>query len=63
MSVTIKQLRGPMTMANELEKAGVVFVCVPVLNDADHVQLGELAQYRLDRVMRERKKESRRKEA
>lgn len=55
----MKQLRGSMALANELAKAQVVFVCVPVLSDADHEILADKVQRRFIQVLHERTKSSR----
>lgn len=50
MTAHIKQVRGALIQAQELAKAHIVFVCVPVLGDDDHIQLGAMAQDRLDAI-------------
>ena len=54
MPGSIKQVRAALIMANELAKAHIVFVCVPVLDDADHIALAVQAQERLDKMANQR---------
>lgn len=41
-------LRNAIAAANALTKAGILFVAIPVLNDADHASLVIQANARLD---------------
>lgn len=39
MSSKVAQIREAMSIAQEMTKAGILFVAVPVLSDADHTKL------------------------
>ncbi|WPM82756.1 DUF1382 family protein [Brucella pseudintermedia] len=39
MTSKVAQIREAMSIAQDLTKAGILFVAVPVLNDADHTKL------------------------
>jgi len=45
------QLRQSLEVANGLVKAGVRFVCVPVIDEADAMNLAGQAAQRLERLM------------
>ncbi len=39
MNSKVAQLREAMSIAQDMTKAGIMFVAVPVLSDADHTKL------------------------
>ena len=39
MTSRVAQIREAMSIAHEMAKAGILFVAVPVLSDADHTKL------------------------
>ena len=43
-------LRKAMEAANTLTKAGILFVCVPVMSESDHSDLVHLARQRLGKL-------------
>lgn len=44
------QLRKCLEVANELAKAGISFVCMPVVDEADGINLSGQAAERLERM-------------
>lgn len=44
------QLRQSLEMANAMVKHGIRFVCMPVVNEADCLNLASLATERLERM-------------
>lgn len=44
------QLRQPLEAAHALAKAGITFVCVPVMSENDHSDLMHLAKQRLGQL-------------
>lgn len=44
------QLRQALEMANAYTKAGIRFVCMPVVDEADGMNLKDQAQQRLERM-------------
>jgi hypothetical protein len=44
------QLRKSLDVAHAFAKAGVNFVCMPVVDEADHANLADQAQERLERI-------------
>lgn len=44
------QIRKSMEVANALAKVGIRFVCMPVVDEADHVNLASQAAERLERL-------------
>ncbi|KAA8712926.1 DUF1382 family protein [Pseudomonas cannabina] len=44
------QLRQALELANTYTKAGIRFVCMPVVDEADGMNLNSQAQQRLERI-------------
>jgi len=44
------QLRKQLDVAYAFAKAGIRFVCMPVVDEADHANLADQAQERLERI-------------
>lgn len=44
------ELRKALQVAQELAQAGILFVPVPVLNDADKAKMGQTLQDQLNRI-------------
>jgi len=44
------QLRKSLELARAFAKAGIRFVCMPVVDEADHANLADQAQERLGRI-------------
>jgi len=44
------QLRQSIELANKMVKLGILFVCVPVVDEADHLSLATQATERLERM-------------
>lgn len=44
------QLRRTLEVANALTKAGISFVCMPALDEADHANLAAQSADRLERI-------------
>lgn len=44
------QLRQAIELANKMVKLGILFVCVPVVDEADHLNLATQATERLERM-------------
>jgi hypothetical protein len=44
------QLRKSLEVASAFAKAGIRFVCMPVVDEADHANLVDQAQERLERI-------------
>ena len=51
------ELRKSLVAANALAKAGILFVAVPVLNDADHTELVNKVADRLEAMALEAEKD------
>jgi hypothetical protein len=51
-------LRKAAEVANTFLKAGILFVCVPVLDEADHAALVEQSGRRLDQMAQEAEAQS-----
>ena len=47
---TPAQLRQSLEMANTMVKHGIRFVCMPVVDEADHLNLATQATERLERL-------------
>ncbi|MBJ2292645.1 DUF1382 family protein [Pseudomonas sp. MF5691] len=47
---TPAQLRQAIELANKMVKLGILFVCVPVVDEADHLNLATQATERLERL-------------
>ncbi|RWU21293.1 hypothetical protein DM813_19085 [Pseudomonas alkylphenolica] len=45
------EMRKAMEVANTLAKAGLLFVCVPVMSESDHDDLVHLAKQRLGELV------------
>lgn len=48
--MSVKQIRGALEAAQALAKAHIVFIPMPVLDDADHMALAQQMQDRLDKI-------------
>lgn len=46
------QLRGAGEIAQTFIKHGILFVCIPVLDDQDHIDLARQSEERLERLAR-----------
>lgn len=44
------QLRKSLEVADALAKAGIRFVCMPVVDEADHANLADQANERIERL-------------
>ncbi|WP_205548611.1 DUF1382 family protein [Pseudomonas carnis] len=44
------QLRQSIELANKMVKLGILFVCVPAVDEADHLNLATQATERLERI-------------
>ena len=44
------QLRQAIELANKMVKLGILFVCVPAVDEADHLNLATQATERLERI-------------
>lgn len=44
------QLRQAIELANKMVKLGILFVCVPAVDEADHLNLATQATERLERM-------------
>ncbi|OPK08123.1 hypothetical protein BZ164_00075 [Pseudomonas veronii] len=44
------QLRQAIELANKMVKLGICFVCMPVVDEADHLNLATQATERLERM-------------
>ncbi|MGV8864072.1 MAG: DUF1382 family protein [Pseudomonas sp.] len=44
------QLRQSIEVANKMVKLGILFVCVPAVDEADHLNLATQATERLERM-------------
>lgn len=44
------QLRQAIELANKMVKLGILFVCVPAVDEADHLNLATQATERLERL-------------
>lgn len=53
MSSKVAQIREAMSIAQELTKAQILFVPVPVLNDADHERLRAMLALRVMQIAQE----------
>lgn len=47
---TPAQLRQAIELANKMVKLGILFVCVPAVDEADHLNLATQATERLERM-------------
>lgn len=46
----VTDLRKSMETANIMKNVGILFVCVPVLNEEDHIELIESVNVRLEQM-------------
>ncbi|WP_180350215.1 DUF1382 family protein [Ochrobactrum sp. CGA5] len=53
MTSKVAQIREAMSIAQEMTKAGILFVAVPVLSDADHTKLKLLQASRVVQIDQE----------
>ncbi|WP_156797710.1 hypothetical protein [Brucella sp. BO2] len=53
MTSKVAQIREAMSVAQDMTKAGVLFVAVPVLDEADHTKLKLLQVSRVVQIDRE----------
>lgn len=56
MTNKVVQIREAMSIAQDMTKAGILFVAVPVLNDADHTKLKLLQASRVMQLDQEASK-------
>ncbi|ALJ98258.1 hypothetical protein BiPBO1_44 [Brucella phage BiPBO1] len=53
MTSKVAQIREAMSVAQDMTKAGILFVAVPVLDEADHTKLKLLQASRVVQIDRE----------
>lgn len=56
MTSKVAQIREAMSIAQDMTKAGILFVAVPVLSDADHTKLKLLQASRMMQLDQEASK-------